>query len=167
MVTTTSPRAIGDATTGSRERPIDVDAFQCGWNQDLIDAGVEPGHSKALHLGVPLLALVMLAAALLTAFLAPDQGPGPAPLGIALMLAACAPWIPWLLHGDEGPSWSFAGFALAPVALLGIGHWFVDALSLGSDTAYPLQALPGLLLAILGIAAAPPAIVFAQPHGLV
>ncbi len=157
MVTISSPRTTGDVTTDTRERPLDPDAFLCGWTQDLIEAGVEPFHSKALNLGVPVFALGMLAAALLTAFLAPDPGRDLAPVGIALWLAACAPWIPWLLHGDDGPSWSFIGLALMPVMLLGIGQWFVDALSLGSAAAYPLLAFPGLLLTILCIAAAPPA----------
>ncbi len=155
MATVSSPRAIGEATTETRERPLDQDAFHCGWDQELVRAGVEPTPSAALNVGVPVLALVMLGAALLAAFLAPDPDRSLAPLGIALLLAACAPWIPWLLDGDEGPSWSFVAFALTPVAILGIGHWFVDPLGLGSDVAYPLLAFPGLLLAILGIAVAP------------
>ncbi len=155
MVTISSPRAIGDATNDTRERPLDLDAFQCQWDQDLAEAGVAHAPSAALNVGVPALTLAMLGAAALAAFLAPDQDRGIAPLGFALLLAACVPWIPWLLHGDDGPTWLFVGSALAPVAALGIGHWFVDAIGLGSDVAYPLLAFPGLLLAILGIAVAP------------
>jgi len=157
MVTISSPRAIGDATNDTRERPLDLDAFQCQWDRDLAEAGVARAPSAALNVGVPALALAMLGAAALAAFLDPDPDRGIAPLGFALLLAACVPWIPWLLHGDDGPTWLFVGCALAPVAVLGIGHWFVDPIGLGSDVAYPLLAFPGLLLAILGIAVAPAA----------
>ncbi|MBA3275063.1 MAG: hypothetical protein H0T72_04655 [Chloroflexia bacterium] len=154
MATISSPRAIGEATTDTSERPLDVDAFHCGWDQDLVRVGGEPTPSAALNVGVPLLALAMLGVAALTAFLAPEPGRGVEPLGIALLLVAGAPWIRWLLHGDDGPTWPFVACALTPVAALGVGHWFKDTMSLGSEVAYPLLAFPGLLLAILGIAVA-------------
>lgn len=154
MVTMSTPGATADRV----DRPRDPVAFHCQWNEDLAGAGVVPTPSVALNIGVPALALSMLGAALLAAWLAPAPDRGIEPLGIVLLLAACGPWIPWLAHGDDGPSWSFLAFALAPVAALGAGHWFVGPLGLGSDVAYPLLAFPGLLVAILGIAVAPVAL---------
>jgi signal transduction histidine kinase len=152
-----STEGAGGASPGSAASQ-DFDAFRCQWEADLARAGVVRGPSWALNIGVPGLTLAILALALVLAIVAPDPDRGPAPLGIALLLAAAAPWVPWLLHGDDGPTWTFVALALAPVAALGVGHWFVDSIGLGSAVAYPLLAFPGLLLTILVIAAASPPI---------
>jgi len=59
------------------------------------------------------------------------------------------------VRDDNGPSWSFAAFVLAPMAVLGIGRWSA-ALGLGSDPAYYLATLPTLFLILLYTGFAPP-----------
>jgi signal transduction histidine kinase len=129
-----------------------LDPSQCSWDQDLRAAGVEPPHKSAIDVGVP---VVVLTSLVVTGILA-VAGSNSAPLALLLLAVAAIPWVQWLVHGDEGPTWSFLVIALGPIALLGVGHWFVDALSLGSDAAYPLLAFPGLLLIVIGLAVAEP-----------
>lgn len=163
MATTTTPIATGSgggasasgASTDPPARTVDRDPFQCAWDKDLARAGVEPTPSAVVQVGIPAVALAMLALALVLALLAPDPGREVPLAGITMLLAAAAPWALWLLHGDDGPSWWFTAVSLAPVLALGIGHWFIDAIGLGSAVAYPVLAFPGLLLAVVGIAVAP------------
>jgi signal transduction histidine kinase len=68
---------------------------------------------------------------------------------------AAIPWLLWLVRGDDGPTWTFLALALAPIAALGAGQWYVDDLALGSEIAYALLAFPSLLLVVLGVAFAP------------
>jgi signal transduction histidine kinase len=157
MATMSTPSEIGSAVTDPADKPLDLDAYMCKWDQDLVEAGVSTGPSFAVNTGVPALALAMFAAAALATFLVPDRGDAFAPMAVAVLLAACAPWIGWLLYGDSGPTWWFIVLALAPVAALGFGHWFFEPLDLGSDVAQSLVVFPGLLLTILGIAVAPAA----------
>jgi signal transduction histidine kinase len=107
-----------------------------------------------IRFGVPALAVAMLVAAAIVAWLAPDAGQQPAPLALGVVAVAIAPWAWWLVHGDDGPTWTNNLLMMLPVLALGIGYWFVEALSLGSGAAYPLVLFPVLLVVILGIAVA-------------
>jgi signal transduction histidine kinase len=154
MVTLKAPTATGDnAIAESRPMPS-LEDFSCAWDQDLRAAGIEHQQSVAIRLGVPLLALAMLGAALVVAVVAPDSGQGVAPLAIGLIVAAALPWAYWLFIGDTGPTWTSLFLMMTPLFALGIGHWFVERLSLGSSAAYPLLAFPLLLVVVLGVAVA-------------
>jgi signal transduction histidine kinase len=156
MITTESSNHIGNRSATTTALPTrDLDVFECEWEKDLRDVGLEPERSAALRIGVQILALSMLGAAVLVALLAPDSGRNLAPLAFGLVLVAAYPWARWIVRGDDGPTWTFVALSLAPIAVLGIGHWFVDGISLGSDVAYPLLAFPSLLLVVLGVAYAP------------
>ncbi|CAN5597335.1 histidine kinase [soil metagenome] len=124
--------------------------FVCHWRRDLEHAGAEYQTSWTFTFGVPLLALTALAAMAITALFSADQG-GPTVWSLLLIAIAAVPWAQWLLLGDEGPTWSFGILALTPILLLGIGRWFIDAISLRSDLASPLMAFPCLLVAALTI----------------
>lgn len=145
-----------DAAAGARPRPAPADlaATACQWQQDLHHAGVHiPQVAVAFRAGIPALVLAMLGGAALAAVLAPGSAPAPgaypAPLGFGLLAVAAIPWVYWLIHGDDGPTWRFSLLALAPLAGLGVGHWFGGPLSLGSDLAYVLVALPVLTVIVL------------------
>jgi signal transduction histidine kinase len=156
MITTESSTQIGHRSSTTTALPArELDAFECEWEKDLRDVGLEPERSAALRIGVPILALSMLGAAVLVALLSSDSDRGLAPLAFGLVLVAAYPWVRWIVRGDDGPTWIFVAVSLAPIAALGIGQWFVDAISLGSDAAYPLLAFPSLLLVVLGVAYAP------------
>ena len=139
----------------TRDDPApNLDLFECQWTQDLREAGVEHTQSTMIRFGVPALAVASLVAAVIVAFVAPDPGREAAPLSLVLVAIAIAPWAWWLVHGDDGPTWTNNLLMMVPVFALGIGYWFVPALSLGSGAAYPLVLFPVLLVAILGIAVA-------------
>jgi signal transduction histidine kinase len=144
----------GSAVTAPLQSP-GVDEFGCPWEEDLRSVGLDPRLPAAFRVSVSVLALVMLGGAVLAAFLAPDAGASPGPVGLVLMAAAAVPWARWAWRDDGGPSWFFAGLALAPLSALGIGWWLVDAISLGSDLAYYLMTFPALLLVMLYAAFAP------------
>ncbi|MGH2547876.1 MAG: sensor histidine kinase [Thermomicrobiales bacterium] len=128
--------------------------FVCHWQRDLNEAGVETNSSWTFAFGVPLLALSVLAAMVVTALLSPNQG-GPTIWSIGLILLAAIPWAQWLILGDDGPNYPFVVLALGPICLLAIGRWFFDPFSLGSDLASPLIAFPCLLVVALIVAFGP------------
>jgi signal transduction histidine kinase len=138
-----------------RPQVADADLFECSLEDARQAAGIGSSRSAAIDTGAPVLALTFLALALPVAWLAPDAGQRPAIAGMALLLIACLPWLRWLAVGDEGPSWTFAIAALAPLAVLVTGQWFASPVALNSGSATPLLAFPGLFVIVIGIAAAP------------
>jgi signal transduction histidine kinase len=133
-------------------RPI-TDSAARRWDEEIRRAGLEAQPSKVMNLGVPLLAIVILAVALALSIFEADDGIRP--FGLLLLLLAIAPWCFWLYAGDEGPHWKAIAGLLLPIALLNIGHWFVPAMGPGSENAYPALAFPPLLLTILAVSIAP------------
>ena len=139
-------------STQSSSPAHDDTPLSCAWTDDLRTAG----HSTsltAIDQGVPLVALGSLLITGVVALLAPDTGTSPAVLALLLLGVAALPWVRWLRNGDEGPTWTFMAAALGPVLALGVGQWFVPAISLHSIAAYPLLALTPLLLTIITVAA--------------
>ena len=128
--------------------------FACDWTTDLRTAGVST-QLTAIDRGVPLMALGSLLLGGAVAMLAPDRDHSPAILALLLLAVAMLPWLRWLVRGDEGPSPAFVVVALGPIGLLGVGQWFASPLGLHSEAAYPLLALPPLLLSIITLAAIP------------
>ncbi len=128
--------------------------FACEWTDDLRTAGISTSMT-AIDRGVPLIALGSLLLAGLVALLAPTSGEFPAPLALILLAIAMLPWLRWLFKGDEGPTLAFLVVAMGPIAALGMGQWSTPVISLHSTAAYPLLALPPLLLTIISIAAVP------------
>jgi signal transduction histidine kinase len=128
--------------------------FTCQWEQDLHDAGVDHAPSRMVRYAVPAMAVAGFVIAILAAVLAPDSGNAAAPAAIALTLVAIVPWAQWLVRGDSGPTVANTLWMTIPPFLLGIGHWFVPEISLGSGAAYAVIAFPVLLLVILGLAVA-------------
>jgi signal transduction histidine kinase len=135
----------------TRPTPDDT-PLSCEWTDDLRTVG-HTSSVAAIDRGVPLIALGSLLLTAIVAILASDRASFPAPLALLLLAIAAAPWIRWLRKGDEGPTWTFMAAAMGPIVLLGIGQWFVPALSLHATTAYPLLALTPLLLTIITVAA--------------
>src|SRR4051794_11017676 len=151
MATTVRP----PVTTNSRFQTRDLETFACDSEIELSRAGVDAERGVSLRYGVPLLALVMLAAAVIVALLAPDSGVSLAPLGLLLVLISAVPWVRWIVQGDDGPTWAFALVTQLPIAALGAGQWFVEPLGLGSELGYALLAFQPLLLMFLCIEYAP------------
>ena len=126
----------------------------CEWTDDLRTAGISTSLT-AIDRGVPLIVLGSLLLTGIVALLAPVPGENPAPLAIVLLVVASLAWVRWLVKGDEGPSPTFLIVTMGPIAALGVGQWFVPVFSLQSTAAYPILALPPLLLAIISLAAIP------------
>src|SRR6478752_2556868 len=138
MATTERPPAAN-----SRFQTRDLETFACDWEIELSRAGVEAERGVSLRYGVPLLAVVMLAAAVVVALLAPDSGRSLAPLSLLLVLISAVPWMRWIVQGDDGPTWYFALATQLPIA------------ALGGEAGYALLAFQSLLLAFLCIEYAP------------
>jgi signal transduction histidine kinase len=154
MVGMNPPTGTSAAGSWSRPQSSDLAASACQWQQDLHQAGVHiPQVAVTFRAGIPALVLAMIGGAAVAAVAAPGSASAypayPAPLGLGLLVAAALPWVRWLVHGDDGPTWLFAFLVLTPLAGLGVGQWFVGAMSLGSDLAYLMVALPDLLLVVL------------------
>lgn len=139
--------------THRRQRPL-TDSAARRWDEEIRRAGLEAEPSAVMNIGVPALAIAMLAIGLVLAIFAPEGG-NIRPFGVLLLLLAIAPWAFWLYVGDEGPHWQAIVTLLLPIALLSIGYWFFPSLGPGSDLAWPALAFPPLLLIILAIAIAP------------
>ncbi len=153
MVTLRGSAVAGDTPAPARETRT-RDAFACQWEQDLRSAGIDRGPTLVIRYIVPGAVLVTLVATALLAAGSPDPGGSAAPLAFGLLGLASLPWLVWLLFGDRGPTWTNLTAILAPIFGIGIGHWFVDALSFHSSAAYPLLFFPALLIVILGLAVA-------------
>lgn len=135
--------------------PPDAGPLSCEWGPDLRAVGLESGLPPLFRIGLSMLALSMLGSAAPAALLDADSGAGLGPVALVLVIAAGFPWAKWAVRDDNGPSWSFAALALAPVAALGIGRWSTDAVGLGSDLASYMVTFPALLLVLLYAAFAP------------
>lgn len=117
--------------------------------------GLQPGLPAHVRVGLSLLAFCSLAAALLAASLTGKSGTRPEVFGVVLVLVAAVPWLRWAMRDDNGPSWSFAAFVVAPMAALGLGRWQAIPTSLESDPAYYLATFPVPWLVLLYTAFAP------------
>ena len=125
-----------------------ADQAACNWDQDLAQAGVTlPSVNATFAWALPSIALAMFGAAALLAVLTATGGIGL--VGVGLIGLAAAPWTYWLVHGDEGPTWTFGILAFTPIAALGVGHWFVPALGPHSTAAYLVLGLPVLLVVLI------------------
>lgn len=119
----------------------------CSWEEELLASGVRVETPWIYSVGIPLLAALILAG---TGIAAAIDG-NLTWLAAALLIAAAIPWIAWILFEDDGPNWPFLIAALAPVALLSTGHWFIDAIGpVGRYGAY-LLPLTAALLVIPGV----------------
>lgn len=128
----------------------------CGWERDLRKAGVElPQLNKVMNRGIPITALLMLAAVFIFAGFFRSTWFVIGMLGIATI-----PWERWRLRGDDGPTWTFGLVTLGPLAALGYAHWFAPSIGLRSDEAYVLLALSPLLVIALVVGFARPVLAF-------
>lgn len=135
-----------------RQRPL-TDSAARRWDEEIRRAGLDSPPSRVMNIGVPVMAIAILKIALALALFAPEDNIRP--IGVLLLVLAIAPWGFWLYVGDEGPHWQAVTGLLLPIALLGIGHWFIPAMGPGSNLAYPALVFPPLLLTILAVAIAP------------
>jgi signal transduction histidine kinase len=120
------------------------EAFGCSWERDLRRAGVEVRQvSTAVNVGIPAVALATYAAVAVAAAVAQGW------VGIAILAVGSAPWVRWLVAGDDGPRWTFAAQVLLPLAALGFCQWFLPEAGLRGEVAYMLLALPVLLIIAL------------------
>jgi signal transduction histidine kinase len=120
------------------------EAFGCSWERDLRQAGVEVRQvSNAVNIGIPAVALATFAAVAVAAALAQGW------VGIGILAVGSAPWVRWLVAGDDGPRWTFAALVLTPLSVLGFCQWFLPVAGLRGEVAYLLLALPVLLIIAL------------------
>lgn len=116
----------------------------------------------AIEIGAPLLALLVLTAALLVALFGRDGGDDIDPVGVALVVVSSTAWMGWLgdlILGHDadltGLRRAFVPLVIGPYALLVVAGWIWEV-DLGSNLAWQLMSLPLVLLVIIVVVVCPP-----------